>query len=515
MKTYFKYAFALMLVTALGGCKKYLDLQPLDGIIKQEFWKTKEQVKASVIGIYSSMMESSSGGYGRQDYVPSMTELLFVWGEARADHVATATASSADDIALVNVNTQPTNVNVNWRPFYRTINFCNTVIEKAPEVLANDNTFTQAQLDNYLSEALAIRGLMYFYLVRSFGDVPLKTDATLSDENIKPIPKSTQAQVLAQIVADLKLAESKAVKTHGDVDSDKGRVTQYTINAILADVYLWMEKYPEAIAECDKVINSGKFGLIRGATRNGPVMEYNESWFNTLYAEGNSNEGIFELQFSTQRLNPFFPIFSPTIPSRRWTATADLMERVFTLDLNDDKNIDIRGDRGSVSAATSTIWKYIGSSPTSQRTFDQSFSHWFFYRYADIMLMKAEALNESGNGKDALDLIYKVRARANALTATDLAPSPTDKNLIQDFILEERAREFCFEGKRWYDVLRNAKRKNYARLGILLNTISQSVPSNLQQSAQAKARDVNSHYFPIYLYELQTNKQLIQNPFYK
>jgi hypothetical protein len=244
-------------------------------------------------------------------------------------------------------------------------------------------------------------------------------------------------------------------------------------------------------------------------------MEYNESWFNTLYAEGNSNEGIFELQFSTQRLNPFFPIFSPTIPSRRWTATADLMERVFTLDLNDDKNIDIRGDRGSVSAATSTIWKYIGASPFITRPIDQSFAHWFFYRYADIMLMKAEALNESGNGKDALDLIYKVRARANALTATDLAPSPTDKNLIQDFILEERAREFCFEGKRWYDVLRNAKRKNYARLGILLNTISQSVPSNLQQSAQAKAKDVNSHYFPIYLYELQTNKQLIQNPFYK
>jgi hypothetical protein len=63
--------------------------------------------------------------------------------------------------------------------------------------------------------------------------------------------------------------------------------------------------------------------------------------------------------------------------------------------------------------------------------------------------------------------------------------------------------------------LRNAKRKNYARLGILLNTISQSVPSNLQQSAQAKARDINSHYFPIYLNEMQTNKLLVQNPFYK
>lgn len=102
-----------MLVTTLGGCKKYLELQPLDGIIKQEFWKTKEQVRASVFGIYSSMMEPSSRSYSTQDYIPSMAELLFVWGEARADNVANATASSRDDIDLVNMNTQPTNVNVN------------------------------------------------------------------------------------------------------------------------------------------------------------------------------------------------------------------------------------------------------------------------------------------------------------------------------------------------------------------------------------------------------------------
>jgi hypothetical protein len=64
-------------------------------------------------------------------------------------------------------------------------------------------------------------------------------------------------------------------------------------------------------------------------------------------------------------------------------------------------------------------------------------------------------------------------------------------------------------------VLRNAKRNKYARLPILLNMIAQSVPSNMQQSAQAKAKDVNSHYMPIYLYELQTNKKLVQNSFYK
>lgn len=515
MKKTFIYLIVTVILTGSSSCQKYLELQPQDGIIKEEFWKTKEQVQASVIGIYSSMMEYSSGSYNSQNYIPSMAELFFVWGESRADNVATATASSFDDIALTTMNIQPTNVNANWRPFYRTINFCNTLLEKAPEVLANDNTFTQRQLDIYLSEALTIRALMYFYLVRTFGDVPLKLDATLSDENITPIPKSTQTEVLDQIVADLKKAETLAVTSHGTTEQDKGRITRYTVNALLADVYLWTEKYAECIVECDKVINSGKFGLIRGATVNGPMIEYNDSWFTTLYADGNSNEGIFELQYSQQRLNPYFTIFSPTIPSRRWVAAADLMERVFSVDLTNDQNFDIRGDRASVSAATSTVWKYVGASPASLRTIDQSFAHWIFYRYADILLMKAEALNESGDGQRALDLVYLIRQRANALASTDLMPSPSDKFSVQDFILQERAREFCFEGKRWYDVLRNARRNKYARLGILLNMISLSVPSNMQQSAQAKAKDINSHFMPIYLYELQTNKKLIQNTFYK
>ncbi len=515
MKKIYKYSFLLLLILSSLSCKKWIELKPLDGIIQEEFWKTKEQVQASVIGIYGSLMEPSIGGYGSQGYIPSLSEQLFVWGEARADNISTATFTSPDDIDLVNVNIQPANVNTNWRPFYRTINICNTVIEKAPEVLSQDNTFTQAQLDNYLSEALAIRSLMYFYLVRSFGEVPLKLDATLSDENLTPIKKSSRDSILKQIVADLKLAEAKATTTYGNAASDKGRITKYTVNTMLADVYLWMEKYDECIAECNKVINSQKFGLIRGATLNGSFIEYNDDWFNTLYVNGNSNEGIFELQFDVQAQNPYFRIFSSSLSSRRWTTTADLMDRVFTVDFTNDQNYDIRGDGASVRAATSTVWKYVGANATSLRSADQSFAHWFFYRYADVLLMKAEALNEKGLGQDALDIVYTIRRRANALDATDLTPGPGDKILIQDFILQERAREFAFEGKRWYDLLRNAKRNNYERINILLNAVSLSVPSNLQQAAQAKMRDYNSHYFPIYLYELQTNKLLVQNPFYR
>jgi starch-binding outer membrane protein, SusD/RagB family len=192
-----------------------------------------------------------------------------------------------------------------------------------------------------------------------------------------------------------------------------------------------------------------------------------------------------------------------------------IMDVVFTVDFTNNLNYDIRADGASVRAATSSIWKYVGASATALRATDQSFAHWFFYRYADVLLMKAEALNETGAGAEALNIIYNVRKRANALDATDLLPTAADKTLIQDFILQERSREFCFEGKRWYDILRFAKRSNYARLPILLNAVSTSVPSNLQQSAQAKMLDHNSHYFPIYLSEMQTNNLLVQNPFYR
>ena len=86
---------------------------------------------------------------------------------------------------------------------------------------------------------------------------------------------------------------------------------------------------------------------------------------------------------------------------------------------------------------------------------------------------------------------------------------------MTDFILAERAREFAFEGKRWYDILRNAKRDNYARIDILLNMVHKTVPAALQQSADGKYHDPNSHYFPIPFSEIQADPNLIQNPFYK
>ncbi|QJD95249.1 RagB/SusD family nutrient uptake outer membrane protein [Mucilaginibacter robiniae] len=501
----FKTILITVLALSFCSCNKYLDLKPQDGLTRQDFWQSKEQIQSAVIGIYSSMLSAQGDR--------ALPEYLFMWGELRADMIAPYQGgTSNDELNIISDNVLASNGITNWRVFYRIINYCNTVLDYAPGVLKVDNTLTQAQLNAYLSEALAIRSLMYFYLVRTFGDVPLKLKSTSSDNDLVQLAKTSQQDVLKQVVTDLNTAEGYALPTYGNSITDRGRITKFTINTLQADVYLWMDQYENCITACDKVINSGRYGLITG----------DAGWFVNLFVNGNSNEGIFELQYDSQVLNPFYNMFLTT--KRRYLAEPNIIEDFYGVDLSDDNNRDIRGVDVAVHIADLTIWKYVGLTATTLRTQDISYAHWMVYRYADVLLMKAEACANSGKGQTTLDIISQIRRRAHALdnsavnssiSGTSMNVDPTDVGGLTDYILAERAREFAFEGKRWFDVLRNAKRNNYARLDLLLNMAARSVPADNQQAAINKFKDARSHYLPIYQYELTTDPNLVQNPFYK
>jgi hypothetical protein len=491
-KTIYKTVVLFCIMALSCSCNKYLDLRPQDGITRADFWKTKEQVKAAVFGCYASLLGSANGDR-------PLTDLLFVWGEARADMVAPGPGISPDENNIMTNNILQTNGFTNWGPIYTIINYCNTVIDNAPGVMQYDNTFTQTQLNAYLSEVLTLRALMYFTLVKTFRDVPLKTKSTASDADLIQLAKSPAKDVLVQIMADLKQAEAGAVFSYGDNASNKGRITKYTIYALEADVYLWMDDYANCIKACDQIISSGQYGLVAG----------NSAWFNTLYFNGNSNEGIFEFQYDAQKLNPFLTTRA------RYVAGAEVIEKIFGLDYIDDRNKDIRGQDGSVNVSNNSIFKYVGANSSSNRTLETSYAHWFVYRYADVLLMKAEACINSGRGQDALDIIAQIRTRAKAIAVTAQLPAPNDVKSLTDYLLAERAREFAYEGKRWYDLLRNAKRNNYERLDLILDAVVGSVPPALQQTIITKFKDVNNHYLPIFQDELRTDPNLVQNPYYK
>jgi hypothetical protein len=492
-KKIFLVSFCFLLIT---GCNEWLYLEPENGIIRQEYWKSKEDVQASVMGCYASLLGNAQGtGY-------SVPELLFIWGEIRTDMVVPHRLRS-DFLYIYNGDILPDNGVCRWNAFYRTINYCNTVLEFAPDVRDIDPSFTADALAHYESEVIALRALMYFYLVRNFGEVPLKLSATTNDNEKFAIPKSPAPVLLKQIKSDLANAEKKAVLTYGDVASDKGRITKYTINAIQADVYLWCEQYDSCILACNKIINSGVFGLV----------ENNDFWFTNLYANGNSVEGIFELQFSQEILNPYYNMHKR---NKYFKASAVAVEEFFPADpLLPPDSADIRGDGASYKVSDNyTIWKYVGKDNVTFRTDYESYAHFPIYRFAEILLFKAEALAQLGMIDESLSLVRTVRRRAHASKITSMEGEVTDIRSLTDYILNERAREFAFEGKRWYDVLRNARRNKYERMDLLFNMVIMSAPADRMMTIKNKYRDTLSHYLPIYYTELQANPALKQNEFY-
>lgn len=496
-KNLYKYVLVLFIAPLFLSCDDALDLRPQDGIIREDFWKTKEDVQAAVIGAYSSLLNSPPGVSDRP-----IPEYLFMWGELRGDMVLPTANASRDERDIATMNILPTNPLTNWSAFYRVINYCNTIIDLAPSAQERDPTFSLEELDGFLAEALAIRAYMYFTLARTYGDVPLKLGATLSDTDDFQIPKSPQLEVLEQVAADLEQAASLGRENYGSNSANKGRFTTYGIYAMQTDVYLWLGAYDQAIEAANKIINSGNFALIPA----------NNSWFNTVFAQGNSSESVFELQYSLQNQNPFYGMF---VERPRYNVSPVVLEEVFGINRDDPTLQDIRGERTAMVASSATIYKYAGLNSSERKPMNESDTHWFVYRYADVLLMKAEALNQLGQGAEALSIVDQVRERSLAIDMTEMSPSPGDQNAITDYILAERSRELAFEGKRWYDVLRNARRNNYARIDLIKSMAITSVPSELQQSVLAKLDNPNSHYLPIYFYELYANKALEQNPFYE
>ena len=150
-----KITIRLLLLTLLVSgisCKKYLDLSPPDGITGDKYWQTKEQVQAAVTGCYASLLGSPNPPKDAR----YLTELLFLWGELRADMISTTVATTNEELDIMNVNILPTNSIANWRSVYQTINYCNTVVDFAPQVLGKDQTYTQDALNKSLAEVKAL-----------------------------------------------------------------------------------------------------------------------------------------------------------------------------------------------------------------------------------------------------------------------------------------------------------------------------------------------------------------------
>jgi len=468
----------MLLLVAITSCKDYLTVAPETDLIKEKFWTKTADVTSALGATYNSLRDASLNS--------------LILGEVRADLMVFNGASFTEYAQIGASNISPTNSVVNWKPYYKAINLANTLMYYDKQVFEKDKTFTQDMMDGVDAEALFIRAYAYFYLVRLWKDVPLVLEASISDTTNLYQPKSTEPVVIQQIITDLLKAKDMAYSTEFQgTDYFWGRANKYSIMALLADVYLWSEQYQKCADYCDIIMNSGLYNIEPTDTR-----------FNIYYPGNSALESIIELQYNDALDNQENPIYNNLVTTYGTTQCALNTRNTQRLLLKED----LRNYYGK-----DAIWKYRGKDPLGliPRASTERSGNWILYRYPEIMLMKAEADIELGRYEEANNLIREVSLRSGMPYEDSY-----DKEILRQNLLDERGREFLFEGRRWFDLLRAAKRNKFQKKNIIVEMILSGADIKQQAILKTKVYDTLSYYLPVAEHELIYNQNMVQNPYY-
>lgn len=549
---------AALLASSLTACDDFLSIIPLNDVVLENYW-TEEADVASVVNSCYAQLESGD-----------CLKRMLVWGEMRSDNLTTGAGAPQDIIRIAEENLLETNGFAKWESFYQCINRCNTVIHYAPQVQAKDPNYTEAELKANIAEATAIRSLCYFYLIRTFRNVPYVTEPSIDDTQDYQVPASGFDEVLAHIIADLEAVKNDAIRTYGEYSNDNmNRITRYAIYAMLADMYLWQGDYQRCIDYCDLIIDYkkeqyddmlqesssfienvelyGEFPLISEAPYG---SSYAGTAFTEIFGEGNSFESIFELNFvdSETRENlltkEFYGAYNSTNVGQL-AACPYLNAQVADGSNSYFKRTDCRVYENMSGESTVSIRKYVtagvkfrtntttGSAPTvSEYLRSNNVGNWIVYRLTDVMLMKAEAeVQLAGNVGDGSSLTSEQEARYRSAfscvsavwkRANNKRIATTDTLVFEDYgtsrlsmenlVLEERQRELMFEGKRWFDLVRLCRREGSNTR--MLDKVMQKFSENTA-ALRIRLSTPDALYFPYHEDELKANPYLVQNPAYE
>lgn len=502
--------FACLSATlAMTSCDSFFDIKPESELTSDDFWKSKSDVESSVAACYRALQE------------PDVMERFIVWGEVRSDNVLRGYNCNEAIGNILKLNVDATNGYTYWGHIYTAINYCNTVIKNAPEVTERDPNFKQSELRAYLAEAKTLRALCYFYLVRTFKDVPFITEPYSDTSRPFQVAQTDGDTILKTLLEDLESVANQAKATYSTTSNTKGHITQKAAWALMADMYLWLNDYNHCIDCCDKVLNTKTNPL-----QLEPASSYNQNVFGT----GNSKESIFELQFNTDTPNYVVNEMYNTTGGRNSYSHLSALQfsnyETF-IDRNSDKRFN-DAMFGSTSATTIPIKKYVAyrKENTSNNNVSENdyidnanTQNWIFYRLSDIFLMKAEALTErngEGDLQEAYKMVCKTYDRANPSKATGSLEFAkySQQATMRNLVFDERQREFLFEGKRYFDLLRRARREGTTQ-NIVQTYLMRKYSTLDQTTVTTRLSSIDALYMPINKDELKLNSLLKQNPFYK
>ena len=501
---------AIAVGVSLAGCNDFFDLQPTNEMVLDDFWKSEDDVKSVTSSCYRNMQES--------DFL----KRVIVWGEFRSDNMLLSPSNGDDNLRYIaNLNLLPSNGYTSWGNFYNVINLCNTVEHFAPGVRDEDSNFTQSQLNAYLAEVKGIRAYCYFTLVRAFRDVPFVTEPVIDDTDTFEAPQAAPDHIIDFLIDDLKAVEPRAAATYSNKTYTKSRMTQAAIRALIADMCLWRGRYSECIEYCNRILRDANnvFTLV-------PSMSYSREVFTT----GLSSETIFELNYNTVNY------WNYAVADFYGEQSQGYAQQIIPYDfktgvrqLFGETDLRERTSYYSNSGGGAIIRKYVsyleGTALTASNVSSGDYTRvspyetkWIVYRLPEIYLMKAEAIVESGGDlQEAFRLacISYDRANPEAGAGSLSFDNYNSTELMLNFIYDERQREFLYEGKRYFDLLRRITHHR-DQFRNLVSTYLAVKYDNLDQSTvSSKLSSYDALYMPINATEMRANSLLVQNPFYK
>ena len=447
--------FALVLFLATPGCKKFLQKDLQGTLTTDQFPTSASDALLATNAVYESIRDwyYNSGGYPILDIMSD---------DARKGSNPSDQQSTVGPYDYFGITPTSDGLDRWWNSLYVGVLRANVVITKVPLI-----TMDETLKSRYIGEAKFLRALFYFDFVRAWGGVPL---VTTTDPPLG-LPRAKAEDLYTLIISDLQSAINSLPITYQST-ADLGRATKGAAEALLARVYLFRNDFANAETYAMDVINLNKYSLE-------PV------YINANGINGNNGvESIFEvgaLQVEDQDAgcdqygnslgvrgipNKGWGFNRPSISLRNSFETGDPRYKGTVIDLNDTiDGIIILGDAQTPAVTKDAHGNIIEIQCYNRKVWvpgATTTSNWGlhrrFNRYADVLLMVAEALNENGKPTEALTYLNMVRARARQGNPNILPDiTITDQSQLRDIIFNERRHELGLEGFRFWDLVRTGR----------------------------------------------------------
>lgn len=477
------WSILVMLCLAFSSCDDFLEMEPINETYGDVFWTSESAAQQTIAGAYSMLRTALLTG-----------NRFLTWGELNGTTVKYKTATNQEKFDTTSFPNSSMG-EMQWANFYKVVAQCNLILHetaKLDESLFDDGIDGKNKI---LGEAYFLRAFTYFYMVKVWGEVPLVITPTLEvgdvitdDGYVINVPQNPELEVLEQCIADLEIAEEYLDygilgNSEWAVQANKG-----SVQALMAHVYLWMDKPLESEKAADDVITNGGYSLVN----------YTDSLSVVNMFIGRSTEGIFELNIDYDQSESYAAngmahrtVYHPYIYNKSEAGSTLNIQKSNVEPLYEETDLRIKRFFGFWDTARPITLKYasvVYEDEANYRT-PHGICNILLMRLSGIVLLRAEALAKLERYGEARVLLNQIRERSEA------SPFEGPDSELKHEIFLERTRELISEGHAMFDRIRNDE---WDDLGWM----------------SEERKEGKGYYWPVPSVYIINNPLLKQNPFW-